>query len=53
MDSDPIVSEHDLNHLVRELCAIRTAMPLRVLVRGGSVREIMGERYWNRPQRGR
>lgn len=35
MDSDPIVSEHDLKHLVRALCAIRTAMPLRVLWIGG------------------
>lgn len=43
MDCDPIVFEHDISHLVRELCAIRTAMPLRVLVLGGSVSEIMGK----------
>lgn len=43
MDSDPVVLEHDLYHLVRELCGIQTPMPLRVLVLGGSVSEMMGK----------
>ena len=43
MDFDPIGFERDLILLVQELCAMRTAMPLRVLVLGGSVSEIRGK----------